>query len=168
MPRSNKKKSPLKLPPKDPPFSSQPSSSFCSPVAGQSFDATELLRKEQDLMISRAIGSAAKHGIALSPGQLNSGEGNCAFESAIFNVNERSCFKDKLCLSPDHYRRVWMTDMKNKTLRDETWRIGSMEDWAVGWDELLESGVYERGIFGDLMLLGIACGLRKYILIFKK
>ena len=27
-------------------------------------------------------------------------------------------------------------------------------------------GTYERGIFGDLMLPGIACGVRKYLLIF--
>ena len=27
-------------------------------------------------------------------------------------------------------------------------------------------GTYERGIFGDLMLPGIACGIRKFLLIF--
>ena len=31
---------------------------------------------------------------------------------------------------------------------------------------MLEPGTYERGIFGDLILAGIACGLRKLILIF--
>ena len=31
---------------------------------------------------------------------------------------------------------------------------------------MLEPGAYERGIFGDLMLPGIACGIRKVILIF--
>ena len=31
---------------------------------------------------------------------------------------------------------------------------------------MLVPGTYERGIFGDLMLAGIACGLRKLILIF--
>ena len=29
-----------------------------------------------------------------------------------------------------------------------------------------ESGVYERGLFGDLMIYGIACGIKKTILIF--
>ena len=31
---------------------------------------------------------------------------------------------------------------------------------------MLEPGTYERGIFGDLMLPGIACGTRKILLIF--
>ena len=59
-----------------------------------------------------------------------------------------------------------MTDMKNRTLHDKTWNIYSKSDWEAGWTEMMESGVYERGLFGDLMLLGIACGIRKIILIF--
>merc|ERR1712208_226207 len=35
-----------------------------------------------------------------------------------------------------------------------------------GWSEMGEPGAYERGIFGDLMIPGIACGLKKVILIF--
>ena len=31
---------------------------------------------------------------------------------------------------------------------------------------MLVPGTYERGIFGDLMLPGIACGIRKILLIF--
>ena len=31
---------------------------------------------------------------------------------------------------------------------------------------MMVSGVYEREFFGDLMLLGIACGVRTFILIF--
>ena len=69
-------------------------------------------------------------------------------------------------LSPDYYSRVWVTDMKNRTMADDTWKIYSDREWESGWQELMESGVYERGIFGDLLLLGIACGLRKILLIF--
>ena len=154
MPRSNRKRSPLKRPLKDPPF----------PTV--STDVFQLLRAEQSLMIERAIRSADKHGIQLSPGRKNPGSGNCAFESAIFNVNDRQCFKEKFPLSIDHYRRVWVNDMKNRTLNDTRWKTGSDQDWEAGWMELLESGVYERGVFGDLMMLGIACGLRKVLLIF--
>ena len=31
---------------------------------------------------------------------------------------------------------------------------------------MMESGVYERGLFGDLMMFAIACGVRKVLLIF--
>ena len=56
--------------------------------------------------------------------------------------------------------------MKNRTLHDETWQIYSNKDWEAGWQEMKESGVYERGIFGDLMLFGISCGMKKVLLIF--
>ena len=59
-----------------------------------------------------------------------------------------------------------MTDMKNRTINDPTWNIYSHAEWESGWNELMKPGVYERGLFGDLMMFGIACGLRKIILIF--
>ena len=121
---------------------------------------------ERDVMLRRAVVSASRHGLDLAPGKLNEAMGNCAFEAAIFNVNERPCFEDKLHLTPDYYRRIWVTDMKNRTMNDETWKIYSDSDWEAGWKELMESGVYERGIFGDLMLFGIACGIKKVILTF--
>ena len=154
MPRSHRKRYPCKGPIKD------PSSTVLAT------DVSDLLITEQNTMIARAIRSAYKHGVDISGGRRNAGAGNCAFESALFNVNDRSCFKEKFPHSIDHYRRVWVTDMKNRTLNDATWKIGSDLEWEAGWEELLESGVYERGIFGDLMLLAIACGLKKFLLIF--
>ena len=112
MPMSNRKRSPLKRPLKDPSFPT------LSP------DLSQLLRTEQSLMIKRAVRSADKHGIQLSPGRRNPGSGNCAFESAIFNVNDRQCFKEKFPLSVDHYRRVWVTDMKNRTMNQRLARLG--------------------------------------------
>ena len=117
-------------------------------------------------MISRAVSSARKHGINLRQGTPNAADGNCALESAIFNVRDRKCFRDKLPLSMNYYRRIWMTDMKNRTVNDETWNIYSKTEWEAGWTEMLEPGVYERGLFGDLMMFAIACGLRKILLIF--
>ena len=93
-------------------------------------------------------------------------DGNCAFASAICNLNDRKCFNENLPQTADYYRRIWMTDMKNRTVNDQTWNIYSKVEWEEGWAEMMESGVYERGIFGDLMLLGIACGIKKTLLIF--
>ena len=154
MHRSNKKKAPLKPPPK------QPSSS--SSVSSQSSAAM----KEESLIVHRAIVSARKHGINLNRGTPNPAAGDCAFESAIFNLNDRLCFSENLPFSVDYYRRIWMTDMKNRTLHDKTWNIYTEAEWEEGWKEMMEAGVYERGIFGDLMLFGIACGIRKVLLIF--
>ena len=124
------------------------------------------------LMLSRAIASSLRHGIKLIPGRLNEGAGNCSFESVLFNNNDRSCFQDRYSLSSDYYRRIWMTDMKAKVLDNlhsevGNWNLGYTNDQIEkGFDEVKESGVYERGLFGDLILPGIAVGIHKLILIF--
>jgi hypothetical protein len=117
-------------------------------------------------MVNRAISSAKRHGIILAQGTPNKADGNCALESAILNVKDRDCFSDRLPFSVDYYRRIWMTDMKNRTMDDKTWNIYSRTDWEAGWNVMMESGVYEQGLFGDLMLFGIVCGLKKVMLIF--
>ena len=157
MPRSNKKKFPQKPPTKHPP--NQPS------PQNRSYQASAIYEVEK-LIVVRSKASAKKHGIKLNEGTPNQADGNCAIESTIFNVNDRDCFPEKLTFSPDYYRKIWMTDMKNRTLYDKTWNIYSIQEWESGWAGMMESGVYERGIFGDLMLLAISCGVRKFLLIF--
>ena len=116
-------------------------------------------------MKSRAILSGRKHGVNLQPGSSNPGRGDCAFESVIQNNNDRNCYKEKFPLSIDYYRRMWATDMANRTV-DTDWNIYSRQEWLNGWQQMMIPGTYERGIFGDLMLPGIACGIRKILLIF--
>ena len=65
----------------------------------------------------------------------------------------------------DYYRKIWVTDMANRTI-NSPWNIYSPEQWMEGWRQMLVPGTYERGIFVDLMLPGIACGVRKNLLIF--
>ena len=68
-------------------------------------------------------------------------------------------------MSIDYYRKFWVTDMANRTV-DGPWNIYSPQQWMEGWKQMLTPGIYERGIFGDLMLPGISCGVRKFLLIF--
>ena len=116
-------------------------------------------------MISRSIASAKKHGINLKHGSSNPGTGDCAFEAIIQNVNDRSQFKEKFPMSVDWYRRTWAIDMANRTIATD-FNTMTNKEWMEGWKEMQNPGTYERGIFGDLMLPGIACGIRKYLLIF--
>ena len=155
MPRSNKKKSFLK------PLAKIPVQSVLPPNNAIS----ELMASERKLMISRAISSARNHGISLEPGSQNPGTGDCAFQAVIQNNNDRTCFEKKFPLPVSYYRRIWVTDMANRTV-DSDWNILSRQEWLAGWQEMLVPGIYERGIFGDLMLPGIACGIRKRLLIF--
>ena len=108
MPRSNKKRNPLKPPPKDPPKTS--------------FEISSLLAEERNLMISRVISSSRKHGVNLEHGSINPGLGDCAFESVIQNINLRQCFREKFPLAISYYRRIWVTDMASRTL-DTEWNI---------------------------------------------
>ena len=93
-------------------------------------------------MVVRAVSSARKHGIKLKPGTPTAADGNCAFEAATSNLNDRECFDESLSQSADFYRRIWMTDMKNRTVNDQTWNIYSNSEWEAGWTEMLKSGVY--------------------------
>ena len=151
MPRSNKKKSFPQSPTKKPP--------------DEASQILELFKKEKKLMLSRAISSGRKHGVNCEPGSPNPGLGDCAFESVIQNNNDRQCFKEKYPLSISYYRRIWVTDMASRTV-DSDWNIYSKQEWMAGWEQMLIPGAYERGIYGDLMMPGIACGIRKFLLIF--
>ena len=121
-----------------------------------------------DNIFTRAIASAQKHNITLEPGRMNPGIGNCSYESVINNINDRSCFQEKLPMSPDYYRRVWTTDMMNRTLdASSNWNPGlTRQEIVDGFQEMMISGVYERPFFGDMMMAGIACGIGRRILIF--
>ena len=68
-------------------------------------------------------------------------------------------------MSTDYYRRIFATDMANRTANTD-FHIFTPQQWQEGWNEMLVPGAYERGIFGDLMLPGISCGVRKILLIF--
>ena len=69
-------------------------------------------------MIQQAIESAKKHGISLSTGVRNRVDGNCAFESVVYNINYRPCFSEKLHLHPYEYRTLWITHLQNEAKRN--------------------------------------------------
>ena len=95
-----------------------------------------LMSKERKLMITRAITSGRKHGINLIHGKVNPGLGDCAFESVIFNNNERQCFAEKFLLPIDTYRKMWVGDMAKRTVNTE-WNIYSAQKWYQGWSKML-------------------------------
>ena len=68
-------------------------------------------------------------------------------------------------MSTDYYRRLWVTDMANRTANTPLNTV-THKQWLEEWKQMLVPGTYERGIYGDLMLPGISCGVRKILLIF--
>ena len=71
-------------------------------------------------------------------------------------------------MSHEYYRRIWNIDLMNKILDKKIpWNPGmTRQEIIEGFNEIMESGVYERSFFGDMMIVGIACGVEKRILIF--
>ena len=123
---------------------------------------------DENEIFTKAIESANKHKIKLKAGKKDRGYGNCAFEAVINNNNDRDCFSYKLLQSPNWYRRSWMNEMMNRILMGIClWNPGYTEQQIrEGFAKLQESGIYEIDFFGDMMIGGIACGIRKRILIF--
>ena len=117
--------------------------------------ASSIKKQEVTKMISRAKSSSNFHGLQLKHGRPNPGKGDCAIEAIIYNNNDRKCFKTKFNMSINHYRRIWTNDMANRTV-DSPWNTMSHQEWFKGWKDMSNPETYERRIFGDLMLQGIA------------
>lgn len=58
-----------------------------------------------------AIEFAGRHGIRLLPGSKVYPDGNCAFNSAICNINERQAFSDVLNMGQLYYRQSWVSKL---------------------------------------------------------
>ena len=125
-------------------------------------------RKDGPLeLIRQAIKNAKAHGINLNQGRLNKSDGNCAFDSVIYNINDRPCFKEKLHLESFVYRQIWVTELEDVSKKYPMLGTGyTAEEKKEHWNCLKHSGVYEVDFFGDFVLYAIAMGCHKDILIF--
>ena len=98
----------------------------------------EVIRQKKILeMISLAVRNARQHGIKLEAGTPNPAAGDCAFEAAILNNNERNCFREKYHMSANYYRQIWTTDMCNRTIHSP-WNTFSEAEWRDGWNRHTE------------------------------
>ena len=124
-------------------------------------------QSQSPLIIARAIESAKKHGIHLVEGIFNAADGNCAFDAVVNNINYRECFSEKLSLTSEVYRQIWVTELENESSKYPTLGAGyTKEEKEENWNRLKQSGVYEIDFFGDMVMHAIARGCNTNILIF--
>ena len=110
-------------------------------------------------IVEKAVSNAKAHGINLHAGVKNLANGNCAFESIIDSINTRPSFEESFDKTPDFWRHVWMTEVKN--VGYENWNNGlTRAQWDEGWEVLKQSRAYECQL-GDLVLPGIAHCVQK-------
>ena len=148
-----------------PKISSAPENRNAGHHMSENMEIMKLKQTEIYKMITRAKSSGLFHGINMRHGSPNPGQGDCAFEAIIQNNNDRSCFVTKYPMNINFYRKIWTKEMADRTVNSPYNTLGS-HNWYKGWKEMSMPGVYERGIFGDLILPGIACGIKKILLIF--
>ena len=85
----------------------------------------------------------------------------------INNINHRECFHEKLSLSSEIYRQIWVTDLETESSKYPNLGAGfSKDEQKENWNCLKQSGVYEVEFFGDFVMHAIAKGCNKNILIF--
>ena len=121
-------------------------------------------------MVNKAIASAWRQNkIELEHGRPNAADGNCAFESIIFNIQDREIYKEKVDMNAMEARQVWVTELQTAIETDYPHVIPDNIpgfNATQSWDKLKEEGVYEIELMGDLMLHAISRGSKKVILIF--
>ena len=124
-------------------------------------------------MVTSAIKTAARMGMGLTEGEPVEALGNCLLESVMGNIEDRDIFEEKIEESIDDLRervvkegeRVigvspyrYLRDKRGvNSYPDTLFRIEdySDEDWALGWDQLRTSGVWDVEYFGDLMIIAL-------------
>lgn len=70
--------------------------------------------------VALSIKSAKRHGIQIIHGKENDAAGNCAIESVIYNIQERSEFSgsQKVAISIQEARELWVTLLETTMERD--------------------------------------------------
>ena len=119
-----------------------------------------------------AISFAKTHGVSLIPGRKVGADGNCAFNSVIYNINDRPCYTKKLMENATlSYRKNWLTEFQYQAQLHEPELISGLagdipeEDIVTLWKELQCDGVWNQDQFGDLIINAISCGCRKVIFV---
>jgi len=119
-------------------------------------------------LMREGIELAKEYFINLKPGTPNGGCGNCSIESVMDQINSRGCFSQKLHLTAQFYRNMWMKETERIT-RNSAYFLEddfTVEQWKEAWTKLQQDGAYEIDYFGDLMIVGIMHCVRKNALVF--
>ena len=108
-------------------------------------------------LLKRAVSNAFRHGLNLKPGRLNSANGNCVWESIIYNMLYREYFKNK-------------TKETSKQLRTRSLNLPQTEvQWLpfiesntteAEWNHIKQDKMYETKL-GDICLVASTRAIKK-------
>ena len=108
-------------------------------------------------LLKRAVSNAFRHGLNLKPGRLNSANGNCVWESIIYNMLYREYSKNK-------------TKETSKQLRTRSLNLPQTEvQWLpfiesntteAEWNHIKQDTIHETKL-GDICLVASARAIKK-------
>jgi len=117
-------------------------------------------------MTNAAIKIGAQMGIDLRGGTPVKASGNCLIESIKGNVDEREIFDVKLNETSIELR-INSALEGEKVIGESPYRIEDYDEaqWAQGWNQLKNEGIWDVEYFGDLMIIALAHYIHKNILL---
>ena len=99
-------------------------------------------------LLRRAISNAYRHDLNLKPGHLNNSDGNCLWESIIYNILYRACFRKKSKETSKQLRKRSLDqaqlDSQNKLLP-----FIESDTTQAQWDHIRHDKIYEKNL-GDI------------------
>ena len=121
-------------------------------------------RKSVNELLKRAISNAARHGLSLKPGTLNNADGECLWESLMYNITQRPCIKHNTMKTPRELKQISITKAQKDT---ELKKLPFIPETTTveQWSNIRKDRVYETDL-GDFCLIFAARALKRNILIF--
>ena len=121
-------------------------------------------KKSINELFQRAISNAARHGLNLKPGLVNNMDGNCLWESLMYNITQRQCIKHKNKETP---RQLKQRSLDNAQKDAELKKLPCIPEDTTeeDWTNIRKDKVYETDL-GDICIMFAARALKRNILVF--
>ena len=111
-------------------------------------------------LLKSAVLNAFRHGLNLKPGKLNSANGNCVWESIIYNLLGRECFKSK---TKETSKELRLRSLNAAQAQAQLLPFVESNTTEAEWTNIKK--VFETKL-GDICLVAASMALKKDILIF--
>ena len=130
-----------------------------TPLSAHEINTNNLMVTE---LLKRAVSNAFRHGLNLKPGKLNSANGNCLWESIIYNILGRICFKNK---TKETSKQLRLRSLNAAQAQAQLLPFIESNTTEAEWTHIKKDKVFETKL-GDICLVAASRAIKKDILIF--
>ena len=108
------------------------------------------------------MSNAFRHGLNLNPGKLNSANGNCLWESIIYNILGRICFKNK---TKETSKQLRLRSLNAAQAQAQLLPFIESNTTEAEWTHIKKDKLFETKL-GDICLVAASRAIKKDLLIF--